>query len=63
MYIPTKKVFIRKDDGERFTLNDDGVTYSMEAMKKDFPNSLHQKWQERHLSSKAFRCELVSATK
>jgi len=57
------KVFIRKDDGERFTLNEDGVTYSMEAMKRDFPDSLHQKWGERHLSNKAFRYELIPATK
>ena len=63
MHTPTKKVFTRKDDGERFTLNEDGVTYSMEMMKKDFPDSLHQKWEERHLSNKAFRCDLISSAK
>ena len=33
------RVFVRKDDGERFTPNGDG-TWSSEIMKKDFPGRL-----------------------
>jgi len=33
--------FERCDDGELFTLNDDGVTYSMQKSKLQFPDSLH----------------------
>lgn len=43
------KVFVRPDDGERFTLNKDGKTYSLEAMKRDFPNSLNIKWTAEQL--------------
>lgn len=50
-----KKVFIRIDDGERFTLNEDGKTYSLEMMKKDFPGHLHHKYEEHHLTGEAFR--------
>lgn len=53
-----KKVFIRIDDGERFTLNKDSKTYSMERMKKDYPNHRRHKWEERHLSGPAFRHEM-----
>jgi len=33
--------FKRIDDGELFTLNDDGITYSLKFMKDEFPDSLH----------------------
>ncbi|NBQ67367.1 MAG: hypothetical protein EBU46_00450 [Nitrosomonadaceae bacterium] len=32
---------IRNNDGELFTLNSDGTTYSIEAMKQQFPKHLH----------------------
>jgi hypothetical protein len=32
------KVMIRPDDGEIFSINSDG-TYSLELMKREFPNS------------------------
>lgn len=38
------KTFIRPDDGEQFTLNEDRTTYSLEAMKQDFPHNLHMRW-------------------
>ena len=37
--------FKRLDDDELFTLNDDSKTYSMENMKKDFPNSFYLKYR------------------
>lgn len=43
------KVFVRPDDGERFTINEDGRTYSLEAMKRGFPDSLHQQWTAEQL--------------
>ena len=36
------KAYIRIDDGEKFTINPDG-TYSIEKMKRDFPDHLHHK--------------------
>jgi len=38
------KYIERIDDGELFSLNKDGETYSMEMMKKDFPKSLMSKY-------------------
>jgi len=32
------QAFIRPEYGERFTLNDDGKTYSLETSKREFPN-------------------------
>lgn len=52
-----KKVFIRKDDGERFTLNDDGETYSLEAMKRDYPGHRHHKYKEGDFHGDLFWCE------
>ena len=46
--------FKRKDDGELFTLNDDGVTYSLEFMKREFPNNLHMKYEGKHLQNDKF---------
>jgi len=50
------KVFVRIDDGERFTPNGDG-TWSLEMMKKDFPDSLCHKYKEHHLNNEYFRVE------
>ena len=47
--------FIRIDDGEEFTLNKDGMTYSLENMKKEFPNHLHMKYKEEHLMNEHFK--------
>jgi len=38
---PQIVAFERCDDGELFTLNDDGVTYSMQKSKQLYPDSLH----------------------
>jgi hypothetical protein len=46
--------FKRKDDGELFTLNYDCVTYSLEFMKREFPNSLHMKYEAKHLQNNKF---------
>lgn len=44
-HIKTKypKYIERIDDGELFSLNKDGETYSLERMKKDFPENLANK--------------------
>jgi len=47
--------FIRIDDGEEFTLNEDGVTYSLEFMKREFPDSLIRKYKKEHLMGSHFR--------
>ena len=47
--------FIRIDDGEEFTLNKDGVTYSNEYMKREYPKSLTHKYEKRHLTDKYFK--------
>ena len=47
--------FIRIDDGEEFTLNKDGVTYSPEHMKREYPESLTHKYEEKHLMNKYFK--------
>lgn len=49
------KVIQRIDDGETFSLNEDGETYSSEAMKRDFPNSIHHKYTQQQLLIKGFR--------
>lgn len=41
--------FIRRDDEELFTLNEDKITYSLQMMKDQFPNSLHMKYTEEQL--------------
>lgn len=46
------KKFIRIDDGEEITLNDDGETYSFESMKKQFPNNLHMEYTLWQLSNR-----------
>jgi len=40
--------FVRADDGELFTINPDG-SYSMEKMKRDFPNHLHSAYPLSHM--------------
>ena len=47
--------FIRVDDGEEFTLNKDGKTYSLEFMKREFPNSLTHKYKKEALMGSQFR--------
>ena len=47
--------FIRIDDGEEFTLNEDGSTYSLEFMKKKFPKNLTHKHEKEHLMNKQFK--------
>jgi len=47
--------FIRVDDGEEFTLNEDGETYSLEFMKRKFPKSLTHKYRKEHLMGSHFR--------
>lgn len=41
--------YIRPDDGEVFTLNNDGVTYSLEVIKRHYPQSRTIKWTEKAL--------------
>ena len=48
------KVFVRADDGEIFSLNEDGKTYSLHQMKIDFPDNLHMQYTRKQLSSVAF---------
>jgi hypothetical protein len=45
MWMRPKK-YIRNDDGEEFTLNEDEDTYSLEMMKREFPANHHMKWRE-----------------
>ena len=52
------RVFVRKDDGERFTPNGDG-TWSSEIMKKDFPGHLHHKYKEHHFHGDHFWVEHI----
>jgi hypothetical protein len=47
--------FIRIDDGEEFTLNEDGKTYSSEFMKREFPKSLTHKHSKEALTGSHFR--------
>jgi len=47
--------FVRKDDGEEFTLNSDGKTYSLAFMKRRFPKSFTFKYTKAHLSGGSFR--------
>jgi len=46
--------FIRPDDGEVFSLNDDGITYSLQKMKDEFPNHLHTKYTKELLIDLSF---------
>ena len=41
---PLPECLIRESDKERFTLNDDNQTYSMEKSKSEWPDHLHNKW-------------------
>lgn len=41
---------VKRDDGEIFSINEDG-TYSLEMLKKDFPNSLMMKYTLKRLLS------------
>ena len=45
------KGFVRLDDGERFTLNKDGITYSLEKSKEQFPDNYHTEYTESMLSN------------
>jgi hypothetical protein len=38
------KYFVRKDDNAIFSLNEDGETYSLKAMKDEFPGHLNHKY-------------------
>lgn len=38
--------FRRVSDNELFTLNDDGLTYSMELEKRQYPKSVHMHWSK-----------------
>lgn len=53
------KTLIRPDDKERFTLNKDGETYSLEFMKKEFPKSLRCKYSFEVLKSHGFYEEVL----
>lgn len=41
--------FIRPDDGEIFSLNEDLTTYSDLILKQQFPEHLHMKWTRNQL--------------
>ena len=47
--------FERIADGELFTLNEDGITYSLKYMKDNFPDNLHMKFLPKYLRSKIFK--------
>lgn len=38
--------FIRPDDGEIFSLNEDEETFSLKWLKEQFPNHLHHKFSK-----------------
>jgi len=44
-------MFLRQGDGEVFSLNDDGVTYSLAAMKQAFPEHKQMQWTENELKA------------
>jgi hypothetical protein len=46
--------FVRVDDFEIFSKNEDGVTYSNSASKDDFPENQHQKYEEANLINDKF---------
>lgn len=43
---------VKRDDGEIFSINEDG-TYSNHIMKRDFPDHLHFKYTLKRLLSEA----------
>lgn len=45
--------FIRPNDNELFTVNQDG-TFSNDRMKKGFPNNIHQTWSQENLEAMRF---------
>lgn len=53
--------YIRPSDGERFTLNPDGVTYSLEFMKTNFPGSSRRNYDGEHLESLGFKPSWIEA--
>ena len=42
-------VFIRPDDKQEFSLNEDGKTYSNAQAKRDFPKHVHHNYSEEQL--------------
>ena len=44
--------FERINDGELFTINKDNETYSLDLMKKEYPNSRHMMYRPETLSDK-----------
>lgn len=47
------KAYIRPDDYEPFTINDNG-TYSPEFMKRDFPEALKMEYSENTMIANGF---------
>ena len=47
-------IYIRPDDGEVFSLNEDGETYSLLRIKVDFPESLQQKYHKEEMEGSGF---------
>ena len=43
--------YLRIDDNELFTLNEDGETYSLHWTKVEFPDSIHSKYYPSALSN------------
>lgn len=48
------KFYIRPDDYEIFSLNDDKETYSVDALKKRWPMNFHFQYQEQVLLARGF---------
>lgn len=46
--------FCRLDDGELFTVNPDGETYSLKFMKEKYPNSIVSAYKPYHFSPDLF---------
>lgn len=55
MYYMLPKYLYRQDDNEKFSLNEDGETYSIEFMKVKFPKSFTFKYRYEVLMSYGFR--------
>ena len=49
------KAYIRPDDKEVFSLDEDGKTYSLELMKKEFPKSHRFKYTEAKMIECGFK--------
>jgi hypothetical protein len=49
------KYLFRPDDKERFSINEDGKTYSIDIMKKQFPQHLHHQYTYEELTKLGFK--------